>query len=315
MGISGKGGLGGHLVRLRLDVEEFVDRPNLPSSPYETSLRVRHLAETIDMLRLEQAKLVGVLIDVGWARDDGVTTPAEWLRHEAKMSKRDASDVVAVAERLSELPQGQTAIRSATVGFGHLVQMARTASFIGRHQTGKFDELPLLVRAMKESVSRFHFTCLKLRHAQDPEGVVDAEVKAVEMRELDFNQMDDGTTYINLLLDTPTARIIELDTRKRAERLGPDDTRSFARRQADAMVDRLLGDGGMSVEITLSGTPDTFMGVQGAPAAELEHCDPVSGEMFRRLGCSASFTKILLDDRLIPVAATTSRRMPTARER
>jgi hypothetical protein len=36
--------------------------------------------------------------------------------------------------------------------------------------------------------------------------------------------------------------------------------------------------------------------------------------MLRRLACNASFTKILLDEKLIPVAAAHSQRLPTRKE-
>src|SRR5207253_2528899 len=100
-----------------------------------------------------------------------------------------------------------------------------------------------------------------------------------------------------------------------ARRLGPDDHRTRARREADALIERLLGEGGPAAEITIACTPDTLLGLQDAPAAELELMEPISGEMLRRLACNASFTKILLDDQLIPVAAAHSKRVPTKKER
>jgi hypothetical protein len=208
-------------------------------------------------------------------------------------------------------------VDAGQIGFGHLACMARNAGFIARSnsKTGSFDENPLLKLAAKESVSRFRHTCLHMRHVQDPKGSSDAEANAVESREVHFNSRQDGTTYISLRVDTPTAAMIEADTALRAKRLGPDDTRKRNRRQADAMIDRLIGEGGPVPEITVSCTAETLLGLPGAPAAEIEYAEPISGEMLRRLACNSTITKILLDDKLIPVAAAHSKRVPSRKER
>ncbi|MFY9615107.1 MAG: DUF222 domain-containing protein [Candidatus Dormiibacterota bacterium] len=306
----------GHDCRdIRAAAEKFCQGPDRASHPAEIGERVVHVSQTIDMLLRKRALMVGEYSKSGLWDDAGFNTDTDWLRHSAQMSYSDAAETLVVGEHIGELPQASEALDEGKIGFGHLVHMARNAAFIARRNTGSFDEAPLLKKALDESVSRFRHTCLNLRHVQDPKGVVEEEANAVEMRELTINRQEDGTTYLNLRLDTPTAAIIALDTSRRSQRLGPDDHRQRARRMADAMIDRLIGEGGPAVEITISGTPDTFLGIDGAPAAELEYVDPISGEMLRRYACNASFTKILLDDKLIPVAAAHSRRMPTRKER
>jgi hypothetical protein len=92
------------------------------------------------------------------------------------------------------------------------------------------------------------------------------------MREVSFNRQDDGTTYTNLRVDTPTAAIIEADTSRRAQRLGPDDHRPRVRRQADAMVNRLTGDAGPAAEVTISCT-ETLMGLAAGRRGRVRRSD------------------------------------------
>jgi hypothetical protein len=301
--------------QLRHAATRFCRRGRHHCSAAQLGDNIVDLGQTIDILRREQARLAGVFSATAEWEAQGSNTDTDWLRHNGRMSWSDAAEILAVGAHLTQLPKASAALDAGEIGFGHLVHMARNAEFVARRNTGSFDEGPLLQKAVGESVSRFRHTCLNMRHIQDPAGVVADEVNAVEMRELTFNPQDDGTTFINLLIDAPTAVIIEADNARRAQRLGPDDHRSRRRRGADAMVDRLIGEGGPAAEITVSCTPDTLVGLVGAPAAELAYTDPISGEMLRRLGCNAVFTKILLDDKLIPVAASHSKRMPTRKER
>ena len=307
--------IGREYADIRAATDTFCDRPLRDFSPAEIGEQIIHLSQTIDMLHREQARLAGVFARSRESDRQGFNSDIDWLRLNGRMSYADAAESLAVGEHIDALLQSSAALDGGKIGFGHLVHMARNAAFVARSKTGSFTETQLLAKAVDESVSRFRHTCLNMRHVQDPQGVVEEEVRAVEMREVSFNRLEDGTTYINLRLETPTATIIEADTCRRAQRLGPDDHRDRGRRQADAVVDRLTGDGGPAAEITISCTPDTLLGLAGAPAAEVEYRDPISGEMLNRLACTAKFTKILLDDKLIPVAAAPSRRVPTRKER
>ena len=313
---SGESGVvGAAFEGLREAVVRFTRRQRPAVDPGVVGEQLIHLSQTIDMLRREQARLAGAFSASEEWEAQGSATDIDWLRHHGRMSFSNAAEVMVVGEQLGHLRESSAALDRGEVGFGHLVHMARNAGFIARRRTGSFSEAPLLDRAVNESVSRFRHTCLNFRHVQDPEGVVEEEATAVEMRELSFSPQEGGVTFINLLLDTPSAVMIQSDISRRSGRLGPDDHRTRNRREADAMIERLLGAAGPAVEVTVSCTPETLLGIASAPAAELEYQEPISGEMLRRLSCDAVFTKILLDDKLIPVSAAHSRRVPTRKER
>ena len=312
-------GVGGAVSKELEDLRDAVIRLCTTGEDPEVGCELRdqflHLSQSMDMLRLEQARRAKILSESKEWERDGFNTDTDYIRVTAHMSRSDAARLLTVGDHLHQLPQSQAAVDRGEIGFGHLLHMAYNAEFIAYHKTGVFNEAPLLVRALDESVGLFRRTAVNMRHVQDPKGVVANEVNAVEMREVSFSPHEDGTTFIGLLVDSPTAAAIKADMETRATRLGPDDHRSRTRREADALIERLLGKGGPATQVNVCCTAETLMGLPGAPAAELDYTEPISGEMLRRLACDAAFTKILLDDKLIPVAASHSKRMPTAKER
>ena len=136
--------------------------------------------------------------------------------------------------------------------------------------------------------------------------------------------MEDGTTYINILVEQAEAAFTRSVLEERAKRLGPDDHRRHPRRLADAFValmHEVLAekDGGevvgRQVVINVTCTAETLMGLKGAPAADIEYGDPISGATVARLACEAKITKILLDGKLIPVGVATTKRVLSKAER
>ncbi len=72
---------------------------------------------------------------------------------------------------------------------------------------------------------------------------------------------------------------------------------------------------GKNVHINVSCTLETLLNLPGAPGAEVEHGDPISSTALGRLACDATICKILLDDKLVPVAVGSMKRRLTRRER
>lgn len=300
---------------LRDAATTFCDRNKRPVNSEDLGEQLIHLSQTIDVLRREQAQLAGAFCASDEWELQGSASPIDWLRHNGRMSLSDAAKLAVVGRHFGDLPKSSAAVDRGEIGFGHMVQMARNASFIARRgKGGVFNEDELLEKAVGESVSRFHHTCRNMRHVQDPDGVVNDEAGAVEMRELNISHQDDGLSSISLHLDRATAVMIESDITRRSKKCGPDDTRSRIRRMADTMIERLLGEGGPNVDITISCTPESLLGLNGAPAAQLEYVEPISGEMLRRHACNAMFTKILVDGKYVSIDAS-SRRVPTKKER
>ncbi|MFN2464745.1 MAG: DUF222 domain-containing protein [Candidatus Dormibacteria bacterium] len=333
MGLGEGGGLlgglpqldvGGEVAAIRTAALTFAHREDRDFSPAEIGEQIVHLGTSIDILRREQARLVGVFASTKeWDRQ-GSNSAIDWVRHQARLSTSDALELAAVGGHIAALPAASAALDDGRIGFGHMVQLARNAAFAARSCSGAFDELPLLPHAEEESVGRFMHTCGHARHAQDPKGHADAEVNAVESRELTFNEQQDGTTWINVRLDNQEAAITRSVLEPLARRLGPDDTRTLARRQADALltlVHQSVNEGptgepdGRRVTINVTCRLETLMNLPGSAAAEIEHGAPISAVAVGRLACNASITKILLDGRMIPVAVGHSKRVLTKAER
>jgi hypothetical protein len=313
----------GHFVALREGVQAFCRRPEEAFLPHEIGFQLEHLAQSRDMLDREFARLAGVFALTDEAVRQGSNGTGEWLRHHTRMSAADAYERVVVGEHLAQMPRSCAALDIGEVGFGHLVQMARNARFSKNSATGVFDEAPLLEKAREESVSRFRHTALSMRHVQDPQRYAEAEVNAVESRELHFYPQDDGMTWLSARLDSTGAATIQTAIRAIARKLGPDDHRTTPRREADALVElaeymlgnRAAGTGGPRTRVNVTCTLETLMGLKGSPAAELEYGQPISAATLYRLMCESEVAKILLDERLIPVAVGHMKRTLTTAER
>ena len=311
-------------ARVREAVDSLCRRPDEAFLAHQIGEQMEHLAQSRDMLDREFARLAGVFARTHEAERQGSNGDVEWIRHHCRMSLSDAAERLVVGEQLSRLSLSSGALDTGELGFGHLVHMARNARFCENSPTGHFDERPLLERARQESVSRFRHTCLSARHAQDPEGYARSETNAVESRELFFYPQDDGMTFISARLDSTGAATVQTAIKALARSLGPDDHRTTPRRDADAVVEMALymlnngalpDAGGRRPHVNVTCTLETLMGLKGAPAAQLEYGQPISGSTLNRLACDSEITKILLDERMIPVAVGHMKRSLTRVER
>ena len=294
-------------------------------SPALTGEEIIHLRQTQDIISIATARRAGSFAASGEAQHQGSNTAMDWIRHQAKMSTTAAAELEVVGRHLDQLPQAVEAVMEGRIGFGHLAHMARNAAFSAKSRRGAFDEVPLLPHAESESVGRFAHTCIDARHAQDPEGCKQSEANAFEQRELKINPVrDEGLTWINILLDDANAAFTQSVLEQMARRRGPEDTRTKTQRMADAFLElthaplheREGGDVvGSKVNINVTCTLETLMGLKGAQAAWIDFGRPISAELLRMLACDSTITKILLDDKLMPVAVGHMKRQLTKKER
>ena len=326
--LSGEGftpGINSDFRALRDAVDAFRSRPDLPVLPHEIGLQIEHLSTCRDLLDLELSRLAAVFARSGEAERQGANGNVEWLRFHGNMSINTAARCLTVGEHLAEMPKATAEVETGKIGYGHVGYIAANASW-GKHTKGAvpFDEGPLLDRARNESVSRFWHTCMAMRHVQDPGRAVRDEATAVEMRELSFHDQEDGMVRISGRLDSTGAAAVKTAIKSLSARLGKDDYRLAGRRDADALIEMatmLLNrgtlpiTGGQRPHLNVTCTLETLMGLAGAPAGALEYGQPISGATVVRLACDSEITKILLDERLIPVAVGHTKRALTKKER
>jgi hypothetical protein len=311
--------------RLRETVDAFRHREDQPFLPSELGQQIEQLANCRDQLSLELCRLAAVFSKSREWERQGANCDSEWLRFHCHLTVSDAARHMTVAEHLDEMSEAAAEIEKGTIGFGHMVAIAYNAQWGAKTKGAMpFDERPLVERAKQESVSRFQHTCEAMRHMQNPEQAVKDEATAVEMRELRFSEPRDGMVRISGELDSTGAAAVKTAIKSLSARTGKDDHRRSARRDADALIEMatmlmntgtLPTTGGQRPHLTVTCTLETLMGLKGAPSAELEYGQPISGATVVRLACDSEITKILLDDRLVPVSVGHTRRTLTRKER
>src|SRR5205807_9236796 len=95
-----------------------------------------------------------------------------------------------------------------------------------------------------------------------------------------------------------------------ARRTSWDDGRNLERRYADALVELASNGGGLRVQMQVTSSIETLLGVIGAPGAENEFSLPIASKTVERWACDCSLTRVLMQD---SVVIDVSRAEPTIR--
>jgi Domain of unknown function (DUF222)/HNH endonuclease len=272
----------------------------------EDDRRERLIAEghVLSLMQLSFARRAAEFAATNDYEKDGAATPIDWIRINCHTTGPAAADYVSVGERLAELPQSVDALADGKVGFGHVVVMARTANALSNSPTAPaFDERRFLKTALENTVGKFHYICRHARHAADPKGYAAAEADLVENRSLRMSTADDGAVFLSCILDPAGGAAVRSALEPLAHRSGAGDCRTYDRRMADALVDLSMHalDNGLvpqnasqRTHLQVTTSLETLLGLDGAPAAEMEFSLPISAKTVERLACDCSVTRILL---------------------
>jgi hypothetical protein len=252
--------------------------------------------------RLLQRRLVIDLQEIAFAREaaefaagdawdeDGSVSAIDWLRFHCHMGAGAAANAIAVGEMIEKLPESDQAVVDGEIGFAHLATMARTAEALGE----RFDEKVLVEKAKKNSPGKFFYICHHARHAADPKTYASEQADQVEQRRLKLSKWMDGSVLISGQLDPIGGAVVLGMIEPLARKSGPHDDRCLEQRNADALVELASG-GGPQAQIQVTSSLETLLALAGAPAAEMEHCLPVSSKTIERLACDSSIARILLN--------------------
>jgi hypothetical protein len=280
-------------------------------SPIEVDFDTRELGErltarahALSLMQLSFAREAAAFAATNDFEEDGSNTAIDWIRFNCHMTGPAAADYVAVGNHIDELPQSVDALAEGSIGYGHVVVMARTANALSKSPTAAaFDEQRFLDKALENSVGKFHYICRHARHAADPKGYAAEEVNLVENRSLRISTTDDGTVFLDCILDPAGGAAVRTALEPLAKRTGKDDNRTYDRRMADALVDLSMHalDNGLvpqnasqRTHLQVTTSLETLLGLEGAPAAEMEFSLPISSKTVERLACDCSVTRILL---------------------
>jgi hypothetical protein len=252
--------------------------------------------------RLLQRRRVIDLQEIAFAREtaefaagdawdeDGSVSAIDWLRFHCHMNAGAAANSIAVGEMLERMPESHQAVVDGEIGFAHLATMARTAEALQE----RFDEKVLVEKAKESSPGKFFYICHHARHAADPKTYAAEQAEQIEQRRLKLSRWMDGSLLISGQLDPVGGAAVLSMITPLARKMGPHDERCLEQRNADALVELCSG-GGSQAQIQVTSSIETLFALAGAPAAEMEHCLPVSSKTIERLACDSSIARVLLN--------------------
>ena len=252
--------------------------------------RMREKARLFDLVFLSFAQEAAEFAASDAWDEDGSVSAIDWMRFNCHMTAGAAGNAIAVGENLEKMPESHQAIVDGEIGFAHLATMARTAEVLD----DRFDEKLLVEKAKENSPGKFFYICHHARHAADAKRYAAEQAEQVEQRRLKLSKWMDGSVLISGQLDPIGGAAVLTALEPLARKSGPDDDRCLEQRNADALVELASG-GGSQAQIQVTSSLETLLGLAGAPAAEMEHCLPVSSKTIERLACDSSIARVLLN--------------------
>jgi len=247
----------------------------------------------IDLLQLQACALAVELAESGLWEDEGSNTPLEWIRFNCRLTSSAAADRLAVGELMGRLEESVEAVRRDEIGFAHLTVMARTANAVGK----VFDESRLLKLARETSPGKFYFKCLHYRHSVDAQGYAREQAELAESRSLRLSTAQDGCLLLSGVLDPVGGAALRTALEPLARKSGEHDYRELDQRLADALVE--LAESKLEVQLQVTSSVETLLGLVGAPGAESQFSLPISGQTVERWACDSSLSRILLQDSVV----------------
>jgi hypothetical protein len=245
-----------------------------------------HLQSRIDELQLRFARIASDFCRLDYYMEEGFTTPLNWIR--VNLNLPAAADRVAVGDCRRRLPESEQAMESGEIGFAHLVVLARTSQAVRE----SFDERDLLEKARENTPGRLHHICESYRHAKDPARFAQSQAEVVEQRKLKLSTWPNGILSLDGYLDAAGGAALRSALEPLARRSGAGDTRTREQRLADALVELVTSRQRVNLQVTSS--VETLLGLVGSPAAETEFSLPISSSTVERWACDCNLTRILL---------------------
>jgi hypothetical protein len=294
--------------------------------PLTRTERLAQMGHGISLMQLVFAKEAADFAATDEYEKEGSVSPIDWLRIHCHLTGPQAANYVAAGAHVDDMPQTVEAIVEGEVGFGHLVVMARTADALATSPTARvLDEGRLLAQAQQSSVGKFHHICRHLRHAADPKGYAANEAERAENRSLRLSTDEEsGAVFLSGVFDSESGAVIRTVLYPLARRSGAHDHRPFERRMADALVDvawhhldnaLVPQSASQRTHLQVTTSLETLLGLDGAPAAELEFSLPISSKTVERLACDCSVTRILLGSDSMVIDVGRARRVISGPQR
>jgi len=250
---------------------------------------------------VERLRLIAEVDQRGSYQDEGYVSVTSWLRDKCRLSGAEASRLVELARRLTQMPLVTQALEQGHIGIDHARLLASARS--DHPQRFPMDEAVLVEAAVSLSPSKLRKALDYWRQTLDPDATEKASEQRHQQRKVFISTTLGGMVRIDGDLDPEGGAVVITALRSLAEPAGldPTDGRTSPQRRADALIDicRDYLDSGASPQaggerphITL--TVDlTTLEARAGKVCELEDTGVVSAETARRLACDAGLSRVI----------------------
>ena len=253
------------------------------------------LRQQIDQLELRFSQLAAAYRKTDHWDEEGSYSAVDWIRFNCRMTSNAAGDRIAVGERLAGLGASTRAMHEGEIGFAHVAVMARTAAAVG----DAFDELKLLQLARGSSPGKFHYQCMHYRHSVDANAYAHEQAEQARRRALRLGSADDGCLLLSGILDPIGGALVRTALERLARPTGAHDDRGVELRFADALVELASKGGSEAIQLNVTTSIETLLGLIGAPGAEMDFSLPVSSKTVERWACDCGLTRVLMQDSVV----------------
>jgi hypothetical protein len=268
----------------------------VPSTRQEIEHELLRIRGEIEIRELYFSRLGAALDALDRCEDaESEQTTVDWIRHNCRLTQQAAADRVRIGQKLHVMPRSENCLYTGELGIQHLAVMARTAVAVG----DAFDEARLLPLAKKHSPGRFYHESLHYRHSLRPEEVAQEQADLVENRHLSLSTAEDGCLVLYGVLDPVGGAAVRTTLEALARPMGKHDHRPRDKRLADAVVEGLTNGGKVNLQMQVTSSVETLLGLLGAPGAETEFSLPVSSKTVERWACDCSITRVLMKDSVV----------------
>ncbi len=219
----------------------------------------------------------------------------DWIRLNCHMTSNAVADRVSVGSRMGDLVRSVAQVAIGEIGFAHLLVLARTAKTVGE----AFDETALLERAGKCSPGKLHHESLQYRHSVQPKEYAAEQAEQAQQNRLSLSTCEDGSLFINGVLDTIGGAAVRSVLEPLARPQGQHDNRLRDQRMADALVELATNGGKQKLQLQVTSSIETLLGLIGAPGADMEFSLPISSKTVERWACDCTMTRVLMQDSMV----------------
>jgi uncharacterized protein DUF222 len=268
-----------------------------PQTREEVEHELLRVRGEIEIRELYFSRLAAKLADIDLNEEFELSdqTTIDWLRHNCRLTQQMAADRIKIGDKLPVMEESEFALYNGQIGIQHLAVMARTAVAIG----DAFDEKDLLPLARKLSPGKLYHESLHYRHTKQPHQVAGELAELAERRYLKMSTAEDGCLLLQGVLDPVGGAAVRTALEPLAKHLGKDDYRDRPKRLADALVERMTAGGKVQVQMQVTSSIETLLGLLGAPGAETEFSLPVSSKTVERWACDCSLSRVLMQDSVV----------------